>query len=143
MDTDLAKALAGVPCQAEFYRYVQWHNLAFAVTLVDLDVPSMVLYYEDYSTRFNDVTNQLMNFLELEAVGEAPPFVVNKEYGDYYTFEETESIATFIKEFSSKHVWQHLKHYFGEKVALGHIIDVVSSQEDRVGNKVKGVITVV
>ena len=93
MDTDLAKALAGVPCQAEFYRYVQWHNLAFAVTLVDLDVPSMVLYYEDYSTRFKDVTNQLMNFLELEAVGEAPPFVVNKEYGDYYTFEETKSIV--------------------------------------------------
>lgn len=72
----------------------------------------MVFYYEDYSTRFEDVTRELMHFLELTPVGNAPDFIVNKKYGDYYSEEETQAIATLVKEFSTKQVWQHLAHYF-------------------------------
>lgn len=97
---------------SEFYRYVQWHNLALAVTLTDLDVPSMVLHYEDYSTRFESVTSELINFLELKPTGKAPDFIVNKRYHDYYTAEETEAIAVFVQEFSTKLTWQHLARYF-------------------------------
>ena len=113
VDRDLATAFSGVPCHVELYRYVEWRNLAFTVNALHLDViPTMVFYHEDYSTRFDDVTVELMNFLELEKSGDAPPFIVNKKYGDYYTDGQTRAIAALVKELSTKQTWKHLAHYF-------------------------------
>jgi hypothetical protein len=114
IDTDLIDAFEGVPCRADFFRYVQWHNLAFTVALVDLDVPGLVFHYEDYSTRFADVTQELMDFLQLKPVAEAPEFILGKAYGDYYSEEQTQAIAKFIGEFSSELTWQHMIRYFDE-----------------------------
>ena len=111
IDSSLQEAMKNVPCITEFYRYVQWHNLAFAVTS-ELEVPNFVLHYEDYSTRFEEVTSELIAFLELEKVGEAPQFIDDKKYGEYYTSEEKHAISIFIKEFASKPTWRQLKHYF-------------------------------
>ena len=120
VDKDLVDAFDGVPCVAEFYRYVQWHNHAFTATLVDLAVPSMVLHYEDYSANFAGVTRNLMDFLDLKpipAVGAAdlPVFISDKVYGHYYySAEQTRAIAAFVKEFSMKMTWQNLARYFDE-----------------------------
>ena len=110
IDPSLKEVMDGVPCVTEFYRYVQWHNLAFATTS-DLQVPSLVFYYEDYSSRFKEVTEELTNFLGLKQLGEAPKFIDNKEYGDYYTTTDKQAIAKFIKEFATKPTWQILEHY--------------------------------
>ena len=117
IDTPLINAFAGVPCRAEFFRYIQWHNLAFASTFVDLDVPALVFHYEDYSTRFADVIQGLLDFLELKPVADAPDFISNKTYGNYYSQEQTNAIATFVKEFSAKLTWQHMARYFEEDAA--------------------------
>lgn len=109
-DSSLLEAMEGVPCVTEFYRYVQWHNLAFATTS-DLQIPSFVFHYEDYSTRFEDVTNELTVFLGLEQVGDAPEFIDNKKYGDYYTAKQKHAVAMFIREFASKPTWQNVQHY--------------------------------
>jgi hypothetical protein len=113
LDSTLIKAMKGVPCITEFYLYVQWHNLAFATTS-DLQVPSFVFHYEDYSTRFDDVTDELTEFLGLKKVAEAPEFIADKTYGDYYTKEEKHAIASFIKEFATKPTWQNVEHYLND-----------------------------
>ena len=110
VDSSLAESMKDVPCLPEFYRYVQWHNLAFAVT-ADLQVPSFVFHYEDYSNRFEEVTNDLTDFLGLDQVGEAPQFIDNKKYDDYYTAQQKQAIAIFIKEFATKPTWQSIAHY--------------------------------
>ena len=110
VDSSLAESMKNVPCLPEFYRYIQWHNLAFAVT-ADLQVPSFVFHYEDYSNRFEEVTSDLTEFLGLDRVGEAPEFIDNKKYDDYYTLQQKEDIAVFIKEFASKPTWQSIAHY--------------------------------
>jgi hypothetical protein len=110
IDSSLTQVMTGVPCLAEFYRYVQWHNLAFTATS-DLQVRSFVFHYEDYSNRFEEVTEELLDFLELDRLGEAPEFIDHKEYVDYYSDEEKHSIAMFIMEFSTKPTWQSVKHY--------------------------------
>lgn len=118
LDKDIVAAFDGVPCRAEFFRYIQWHNHAFTVTQLDLGVPSMVLHYEDYSTRYADVTKQLMEFLELKPVAVAadlPEFIPHKVYGHYYySKEQTRAIATLVKEYSMKTTWQYLARYFDE-----------------------------
>lgn len=114
IDRELGEAFLGVPCHAEFYRYVEWHNYADGVKM-DLGIPTMVFYYEDYSTRFDDVTEELLNFLELEhQESSAPVFIVNKKYDDYYSKEQTQAITALVKELSNKRTWKHLAHYFGE-----------------------------
>ncbi len=119
IDKDLADAFAGVPCRAEFFRYIQWHNHAFTVTQLELDVPSMVLHYEDYSTRYADVTQELMDFLDLKPVAvstaDVPEFIPHKVYHHYYySDEQTRAIATLVKEFSMKTTWKYLSRYFVE-----------------------------
>lgn len=78
VDRDLLAAFAGVPCHAEFYRYVEWHNNAFIVT--PDNIPSMIFYYEDYSTRFDDLTEDLLEFIELEQKGTAPFEILRGEW---------------------------------------------------------------
>ena len=114
VDKDLVASFKGVPCHAEFYRFVEWHNLAFASSL-SLDLPTMVFHYEDYSTRFDDLTTELIDFLELERTGVAPPFISNKEYSDYYTEDETRAISTLVKELSTRKTWHYLARYFEER----------------------------
>ncbi|KAL9189138.1 hypothetical protein ACHAXT_011628 [Thalassiosira profunda] len=113
VDKELADALAAVPCHAEFFRFVQWHNLAFiASEELALPTPPMVFHYEEYSFRFDDVTKELTTFLELEQTGPAEPFIANKRYADYYSDRETQAIADLVKEMSSKQTWQLLARYF-------------------------------
>jgi hypothetical protein len=109
-------AMKGVPCMSEFYRYIQWHNLAFSVTS-DLQIPFMLLHYEDYSTRFEDVTNELTDFLGLEQVGKAPEFINDKTYLDYYTEQDKRNIARFIREYATKPTWQNVQHYLSDFVS--------------------------
>jgi hypothetical protein len=113
IDSSLAASMKGLPCLTEFYLYVQWHNLAFA-TISDLQVPSFTFNYEDYTDRFEAVTDELINFLEVKRVGEAPEFINNKKYGEYYTAQEKHAIATFIKEFATKATWQRVEHYLND-----------------------------
>jgi hypothetical protein len=113
IDKSLMDAMKNVPCVSEFYRYVQWHNLAFATTS-ELQVPSFIFHYEDYSTRFEDVTKELTDFLGLEQVGQAPEFIVNKKYGEYYTAEDKRAITIFIREFATKPTWKSVQHYLSD-----------------------------
>ncbi|KAL3796580.1 hypothetical protein HJC23_009711 [Cyclotella cryptica] len=113
IDSSLTKVMKGVPCLAEFYHYVHWHNLAFTATS-DLQVPSFLIHYEDYSTQFKEVTDELLNFLGLSQVGYAPEFINHKEYGNYYSDHQKQSIAMFIEEFSTKHTWQNVKHHLSD-----------------------------
>ena len=110
-DPELSKALEGVPCHAEFFRYVQWHNLAFT-TAHDIGVPTFVLHYEDYRDRFEGIRQDLLDFLELPMVKEGPEFALGKEYEDFYTTEQREAVANLVKELASLETWHHMKDYY-------------------------------
>jgi hypothetical protein len=111
VDEDLARVLSKIPCHAEFFRYVQWHNLAFSVTQ-DMGIPSHVLHYKDYRDDHDGAVDGLLQFLELEKVGVGPEFSIGKEYSmDHYSASQRNAIAAFLKEMSSAQTWQHLKQY--------------------------------
>jgi len=100
-----------VPCYADFYRYVQWHNQAFNLTH-HLDVPSLILHYEDYHEEFNGTVSKILEFLELWHVQQPPEFFWN-EYPEYYSQTEKESAIRWMKSFSSKGTMNHImSHYF-------------------------------
>lgn len=110
VDEALKKALAKIPCYNEFYRYVQWHNLAFSVTH-ELQLETMILHYHEYSTDFERARERVLNFLELPRVGEGIEFQSGKVYRHYYSQEQKRDIQALLKEFASMETWEQLKDY--------------------------------
>lgn len=108
----LIQLMKNVPCHSDFFRYVEWHNLAF-VTTRDLELKTHVLHYEWYKTNFKATIKGVLDFLELpmHKHGEFTPFIVGKEY-DYYTVEERQAVAKAFKMMASPDTWSQVQHYF-------------------------------
>jgi len=68
-----------IPCHADMFRYIQWHNLAFATTW-DLNIPTLILHYENYTNNFDETKDMLLEFLNQDEVNEPPLFETGKTY---------------------------------------------------------------
>ena len=111
VDQNLREALDGVPCAAEFFRYAQWHNLAFWVTN-ELNLPTMILHYDEYAKDLRGTASRVLNFLDIPRVGKGVvQFHSGKTYRNYYTLEERRKIRSFLQKFSSLETWEQLKDY--------------------------------
>jgi hypothetical protein len=110
MDRRLRDKMKKMPCFNEFYRYVQWHNLAFSVSH-DMAIPTMLLHYHEYSDDFEGTRDRVLEFLELTRVGEGIEFHSGKEYHHYYTPPQKIAIHEFLEEFSSADTWGQIKRY--------------------------------
>jgi len=112
IDKSILKIMKGVPCHADFFRYAQWHDLAF-ITTESLRVPTYVLHYELYETKFNETLADLMDFIELpRTFTNYEEFIKGKEYAAYFTLEEREAVKIALKEMTLSITWDNVKHYF-------------------------------
>jgi len=60
-------ASIGVPCHKEIYQFVMWHNNVFEV-LRAMNIPHLIVYYEDFRNNLPDTVDKIMNFLELPSI---------------------------------------------------------------------------
>lgn len=102
-----------VPCKSDFFKYVQWHNLAFATT-DDNEIETMSLYYEDFATRFNETVEELFDFVELEQTGTVLPFTHGKSYLDHFTSDEIKRVRRGVEIMATRKTWRHIRHYFDD-----------------------------
>ncbi len=100
-----------IPCRADFYRYIQWHNLAFTTTW-DMGIPTLIIHYENYTNNFNETKQDLLDFLEQDEVNDPPVFVTGKTYRHYYTKEEIDAVSTLFRKLALRQTWESTKHYF-------------------------------
>jgi hypothetical protein len=100
-----------VPCYADFFRYIQWHNMAF-VTSNDLNLHTYVLHYDWFATRFDETVKELLDFLHLEYKAEPEPFVLGKVYRDYYTAEEQAAVKQVLESMALQVTWKNIAQYF-------------------------------
>lgn len=110
LDRHLRHQLAKIPCFADFFRYVQWHNLAFS-TSHHLNLPTLILHYHEYSDDFESARDRVLEFLELPRIGEGIDFHSGKIYRNYYSVDQKKKIRVFLEEFSSAETWDQLKGY--------------------------------
>ena len=108
---DVFDAVKDVPCHADFYRYIQWHNLAFRTTW-DLNIPSMIVHYENYTDNFNKTKDDLLHFLQQDEKNDPPTFVTGKTYREYYLQEEIDAVSVLFSKHALKKTWYNTKHYF-------------------------------
>jgi len=112
---DLVKV---IPCSSDFFRWTQWHNLAHITTL-DLDLPTLILHYENYTHNFNQTVDLLHNFLQLDMKNKPPLFVIGKTYRDYFTREERTAIKQMVEKLATKKTWENIHHYFYQETPNG------------------------
>jgi hypothetical protein len=111
---DVFDTVKDVPCHADFYRYVQWHNLAF-ITIWNLEIPSLIIHYENYANNFNKTKDTLLDFVGQSGIYDAPPFVSGKTYREYYLQEEIDNVYVLFVKLALEKTWSNTKHYFGSK----------------------------
>lgn len=109
---DVIDTIRNVPCHGDFFRYIQWHNLAF-VTVWDLAIPSLVIHYENYTDNFNETVDVLIDFLGRDVEGVPPVFFSGKTYRHYFTDGEIGAIADVFERLALDKTWYHTRHYFG------------------------------
>jgi hypothetical protein len=101
------------PCHGEFYKWTQWHNLVpQSLALIPHPVPTLTIYYEDYSKKFNETAKTILNFLELDQVGELREFTARSDYGGYFSPKEVEKIKNLVQNVATEKTWALVKHYF-------------------------------
>jgi hypothetical protein len=103
-----------VPCYADWFRYVQWHNNANEV-IRQRHLPVLVLMYEAYTTDYNRTVNTLFDFLKLDKKGKSVPFVVGKEYSSYYSEEVSIAASRLVRALATPQTWGQIKHYCQER----------------------------
>ena len=125
-----------VPCHAEWFRYIQFHNLAAAVTerfsptggsgqqpqqqqqpSSSSTPPVLVhhLFYDNYTHNFDETVAQLFDFLELPVV--APPYEwrgAQKDYADYLPADWQRQAAAMMRELATPAAWKLVGHYLEE-----------------------------
>jgi hypothetical protein len=111
IDTSIRQQMKGVPCAAEWFRYTQWHNLAAAM-VTEQNIPTHLLYYESYSTQYNQTVQGILDFLQLPWVRSPVPFVPGKTYHDYYTPSEALAAMQLVKSLATSETWELVRHYF-------------------------------
>lgn len=108
---DFFDEVKNVPCHADFFKYLQWHNLAFTTTW-ELGIPTMILHYENYTYNFNGTKDALLEFLEQEDNHDPPDFIRGKTYRNYFMKEEVQAVFSMFSKVALRETWIHTKHYF-------------------------------
>ena len=117
----ILKLMKQVPCRAEFYKYVQWHNrLGQIVPLTgnknsdDDDNRVLVVHYEDYEHDLNGTVTRIMDFLEQRVVRPLRPFRALLTYEDHYSQADRLAAQEMVQEVANSETWELIRHYFVE-----------------------------
>ncbi len=105
------EGMKDIPCWSDFFRYIQWHNLAFTTT-EDLHLSTLIIHYEDYSTMLDRTKDALLTFLNQDEIHDAPPFETGKSYREYFTKEEIQAVSRMFSKLASQKTWDQTSHYF-------------------------------
>ena len=112
--TDELEALfKKVPCYSDWFRYIQWHDMALAA-VERMEIPSHYIYYESYTDDYDNTVRELNQYLELETVVEPEPFITGKTYRHFFSQEDVKHARELVKYLSTMKLWKKLQHYFDE-----------------------------
>lgn len=109
---DLSKS---IPCHAEFFQYVQWHNNAIAMKNF-VSTEHYMIHYGSFRDNFEQTAAAFWDFLRLPSAmpskDESMPKFQFSNYRDYYNAEQVLMIRDFVKEFATEETWRELERYF-------------------------------
>jgi hypothetical protein len=109
--TNVLQLFQNVPCHADWYRYVQWHNHAYIMT-ERLNLPVYNLFYEDYTHNYDITVKSLFQYLNVTPRQPSIDFYVGKSYEVFFSEQHAKNAAILVQSLSLPQVWEQLKQYF-------------------------------
>lgn len=115
---DILEKSLGIPCYAEFYKLIQWHNLACETTdfIFQDNTKVKVLAYEDIYNNFETEMKDLLTFYDMTEVVEIAtnkPLMVRATGPDsLFTEEERAQAKEFMNLMATPCTEQILSRYF-------------------------------
>jgi Sulfotransferase domain len=97
-----------VPCHSEFFKYAQWHRLLIEA----VDLPTLVVFYEDYHYAQNVTSQKIFDFLEQEAINGLSPFRSPPVYSGHFRRSEKDTAKILLENLSSTAAWALIRRYF-------------------------------
>jgi hypothetical protein len=132
---ELQALFAKVPCYSDWFRFIQWHDLAMA-TVERMEIPVHYIYYENYTNDYDNTVRMLNEFLELETVVEPEPFISGKMYRHFFSRDDVEHARELVKFLSTRKLWKKLQHYFDDDQFM--MLDVNASLVSKDAGSVAG-----
>lgn len=108
---DVRHLLERIPCYSDLIHYVKWHELATKV-YEKYQVPAHILFYEDYSAKYQETVKNLYEFLDLTVVGKPMQFKPGKTYRHLFKEDEIEAMVEVIRATATPQCWNLLSRYF-------------------------------
>jgi hypothetical protein len=111
LDDEVVELMQDVPCHGEVYKYVQWHNMAHAITSQSMKA-TLVLHYENYEKKWNATATRILDFLHLEMEGTKREFHARHDYDPYFSSAQRNSTKVLVERLADEAVWKQLERYF-------------------------------
>lgn len=107
--------LKKVPCHAEFYKYIDWHNHAVEMAW-NSEYPTMNLYYEDFNSpqARSQQALAIANFLETSIVdmSKVPEGLFIRNYRNYFSQAQQDAIESLTRTMAFTKTMTLLERYF-------------------------------
>ena len=105
------------PCHAEFFKYVQWHNIL--LELIDAHQwPVLTIHYEDYAyDQLEETATRLFRFLEQTPVEALKSFRDLPSYSDHVSLQERVALHALVQNVASPATWELLQRYFEDSAS--------------------------
>jgi hypothetical protein len=104
----------GLKCRGEWYRYVQWHNMAFEVTNRNR-LPVEYVRFESYEDEYDGTVSRILRFLNFSLADMVKPpleFTTGKSYLVLYSDSQKRAAKSFVQAMASNETWSLLECYF-------------------------------
>jgi hypothetical protein len=114
LESKVRDLMQKLPCHAEFYKYVQWHNKALEIGPLmngGAEVPMWTIHYEDYQNNFNSTVKGLMDFLELSIVSTPREFRALPDYSDHFSDRDRQHANALMNEVATSKTRPLIERY--------------------------------
>jgi len=100
-----------VPCHGDMYRYIHWYNNVFE-SLDFLNMPYMVVHYDDFDGDYTGVESDMLNFLGLEH-GEysEPPAWYPQGDREFLSDKDKLLLMSFIRSLATPSTLTQIERY--------------------------------
>ena len=115
LDPPLLRLWKDVPCHAEFFKYIQWHNLAWT-TALHMNLSMHLLRYEDFDRNWQRTVDALLSFLQVPAATweGVTPFEI-QTYDSFYSIPQKNAIKALLRDVASAPIWEIVGKYFHDE----------------------------